>query len=102
MPGIMPKNSPLLVELQRRWQAIFSQLRSGGEVPPSMRLRAEGLMEAVVLLKIADVAELQGSLAVVYADCFDEPLPPDWQDIFPFPQIPGFGLRAPVYPSTSD
>ena len=59
-------------------------------------------MEAVVLLEIADSAELQESLAAVYASCFDEPLPADWRDIFPFPQIPGFGLRAPVYPSTSD
>jgi hypothetical protein len=67
-------------ELERRWHGIFSTLHSGGEVPPAQRLRTEGLMEAIVLLGIASPENVQDA----------------------FPQIPGFGQRAPVYPSTRD
>jgi hypothetical protein len=89
-------------ELERRWHGIFSTLHSGGEVPPAQRLRTEGLMEAIVLLGIASPENVQDALERCYADCYGEPLRGDWRELFPFPQIPGFGQRAPVYPSTRD
>lgn len=99
----MPKKSELAwAELESRWYDIFSTLQNGGEVPPARRLRCEGLMEALVLLGIASAEDLQGALERCYETCYDEPLQDDWRELFPFPQIPGFGQRAPVYPSTSD
>jgi hypothetical protein len=88
--------------LRRSWREIFTTLHEGGEVPPSQRLRAEGMMQLLVVLEMAAAAELQTALAVCYQQCYGQELPQDWIDLFPFPQIPGFGLRAPVYPSTSD
>ena len=84
----MPKKPELAwAELERRWHGIFSTLQGGGEVPPARRLRCEGLMDA---------------LERRYEECYGEPLRNDWRELFPFPQIPGFGQRAPVYPSTRD
>lgn len=100
---IMSEKSELAwAELERRWVGIFSTLEDGGEVPPSRRLRAEGLMEAVVLLGVASPEDLQNALERCYEHCCGEPLRSDWRELFPFPQIPGFGQRAPVYPSTRD
>ena len=91
-----------ITEVEQRWRAIFETLVAGGEVPPAQRLRTEGMMETLVLLGIADRGELQARLERCYLDCYGEPLADDWQELFPFPQVPGFGQRAPVYPSTSD
>ena len=89
-------------ELESRWRQMFTALADGGEVPPSRRLRTEGMMETLVLLDLATEAELQDAMAAIYSDCYGESLPEDWRELFPFPQIPGFGRRAPVYPSTKD
>ena len=99
----MPKNPELAwAELERRWREIFTALRDGGEVPPGRRLRAEGMMETLVLLEIAEADAVQDALANCYREVNGTPLREDWRELFPFPQIPGFGRRAPVYPSTSD
>ena len=99
----MPKKLDIaLDELNRRWRRIFKTLRGGGEVSTSMRLRTEGVMEAVVALGLASETELQDALELCYRESFDDALPQDWRELFPFPQVPGFGLRAPVYPSTRD
>ena len=91
-----------LEELDRRWQAIFDRLAAGSEVPPGQRLRAEGFMEALVTLELATEEALQAALEQRYREAFGESLPADWRELFPFPQVPGFGRRAPVYPSTSE
>jgi hypothetical protein len=92
--------------LEERWRRIFATLQEGGEVPPAVRLRTEGMMEAAVLLGLATPEELQRSMAACYDEAFPEPLErawgESWKELFPFPQIPGFGVRAPVYPSTRD
>jgi len=98
----MPKKREALEELNRRWTIIFSTLAGGGEVAPSLRLRTEGMMESLVLLDLATDVELQQAMEACYRDCYGESLPADWRELFPFPQVPGFGQRAPVYPSTSD
>ena len=99
----MPKNSEeALFILENRCRAIFTALAGGGEVSPARRLRAEGMMESLVLLEFCTKEEVQESMAACYGQCFGSELPADWQSLFPFPQIPGFGHRAPVYPSTSD
>ncbi len=99
----MPKNTErALAELEQRWRLIFERLAGGSEVPPSLRLRTEGFMEALVVLGLAAEADLQVALEQQYQHAFGEALPGDWRELFPFPQVPGFGQRAPVYPSTSD
>ena len=99
----MPKNAEqALAELEERWRGIFTALEAGGEVPPTQRLRTEGYMEALVALGFADEAALQEALEACYNACREAALPDDWRELFPFPQVPGFGQRAPVYPSTSD
>ncbi len=99
----MPKNNEAaLAELDERWRLIFTRLVTGSEVPPGMRLRTEGFMEALVTLGVATEDTLQAALAQRYEEVFSEPLDSDWRELFPFPQVPGFGQRAPVYPSTRD
>ena len=103
MPPIMPKNpEPALQELERRWRAIFTALVAGQDVAPSTRLRTEGMMETLVLLGLSSEGELQEALAEVYREVYSAPLREDWRELFPFPQVPGFGVRAPVVPSTRD
>jgi hypothetical protein len=91
-------------ELEQRWQAMFEALANGDDVPPSERLRTEGMMEAVVLLGATTAEELLQSMNRCYRDAFDEGIAAtfgdDWQELFPFPQIPAMAGRAPVYPST--
>jgi hypothetical protein len=99
----MPKKADYaLAELERRWRSIFETLASGGEVPPAARLRTEGYMQALVALELATEEALTGALESCYRECFGEALQPGWRELQPFPEVPGFGRRAPVYPSTSD
>lgn len=96
----------LLAELERRWQRMFQQLEDGDDLPPSQRLRAEGLMEALVLLDPGSEARVQAAMNVAYRQVtqrsLDEDFGDDWQRFFPFPQIPAMAQRAPVHPSTAD
>lgn len=96
----------LTIELEQRWQRIFTALAAGEDVPPSQRLRAEGMMEAAALLGLATTDQLVCSMSECYLAAFERDLVADfgedWQAFFPFPQIPAMGRRAPVYPTTSD
>jgi len=96
----------LLDELTRRWSAMFSALAAGDDVPPGQRLRAEGMMEAALLLDAASVEELDRAMDDCYRQAFgrgiDEDFGADWREFYPFPQVPAMGRRAPVYPSTRD
>jgi len=96
----------LLQELTRRWAAMFAALAAGDDVPPSGRLRAEGLMEAALLLGAASSQELDRAMDDCYRQAFGRTLADDfgmdWREFYPFPQIPAMGRRAPVYPSTHD
>lgn len=93
-------------ELQHRWTTMFVALEQGADLPPAQRLRAEGMMEAAVLLGEATEDELSLAMAVCYKQAFGRSLAAefgeDWQAFFPFPQIPAMAKRAPVYPSTAD
>jgi hypothetical protein len=95
----------LQTELERRWQSMFATLAGGDDVPPSQRLRAEGMMEAAVLLG-STPAGLVECMDRCYRAAFgrgiDEEFGADWQEFFPFPQIPAMAQRAPVYPSTRE
>jgi len=96
----------LIAELRARFDQMFAALAAGGDVPPAQRLRAEGMMEAAVLLGVATTDELLLLMNTCYKSAFDrdiaEDFAEDWQDFYPFPQIPAMGRRAPVYPSTRD
>jgi hypothetical protein len=98
--------SPLLSEIQQRWRLMFSTLAAGNDLPPTQRLRTEGLMEAVVLNGEQTAQRLHADMDAVYREVYDHALADDfgldWQDFYPFPQIPAVAKRAPVYPSTSE
>jgi hypothetical protein len=102
----MTWTDPLLLELERRWQHMFSALAAAADVAPSSRLRAEGLMEAAVLAGLSSEEELTRQMDRCYQQATGESLAQrfgaDWRDFFPFPQIPAMMQRAPVYPSTRD
>ena len=74
---------PLLDELDRRWRAMFAALAGGDDVPPALRLRAEGMMEAAVLLGLATAHELGEAMDRSYRSAFDrgiaEDFGEDWQ-----------------------
>ena len=96
----------LQTEIEQRWRTMFSALAAGDDVPPSQRLRTEGIMEAAVLLGTATPDVLVKAMERCYRDIFgcgfDDVCGQDWQAFFPFPQIPAMSKRAPVYPSTRD
>ena len=96
----------LEAELEQRWLAMFAALAGGDDVPPAQRLRTEGIMEAAELLGINTREDLLIRMDRCYQDTngrtIDEAFGPDWQEFFPFPQIPAMAKRAPVFPSTSD
>lgn len=97
---------PLQLEIERRWRVMFDALAAGEDVSPSRRLRTEGMMEAAVLSGVASAEALNVAMNAIYSQSFGQDIAADfgedWQDFFPFPQIPAMGRRAPVYPSTSD
>jgi hypothetical protein len=98
--------SALLTELESRWQKLFSALAGGSDVAPGLRLRTEGLMEAAQLSGAASAEQLSTQMGTSYLEAFGRSLEQDfgsdWQDFFPFPQIPAMAKRAPVYRSTKD
>tara|TARA_R110002110_G_scaffold405241_1_gene624244 strand:- start:78357 stop:78662 length:306 start_codon:yes stop_codon:yes gene_type:complete len=93
-------------EVRARWHAMFSALAAGEDVPPAQRLRTEGMMEALVLLGHSSAEDLFAAMDEVYEQAFETSLAvdygDDWREFYPFPQIPAMGVRAPVYPSTTD
>jgi hypothetical protein len=98
--------SSLMDEVTGRWDAMFRQLAAGDDAPPSQRLRLEGLMEALVITGEYSPQAVQAAMDHSYRTVFGQDLAAalggDWQTLHPFPQIPAFMRRAPVYPSTSD
>lgn len=93
-------------ELNQRWLLMFEALARGEDLPPGVRLRTEGLMEALVLSGVASEAELQATMDARHVEVFGDSIAAifgdDWRVLFPFPQIPAVARRAPVYPSTKD
>ena len=96
----------LLDEIVARWLAMFESLATGSDVAPSLRLRTEGLMEAAVLQGLLSADQLTQLMEQRYLQCYGHTIMADhgddWQEFFPFPQIPAMAKRAPVYPSTPD
>lgn len=96
----------LETELQVRWNEMFVALAAGDDVPPAQRLRAEGMMEAAVLLGVASPDALIAAMDECYrkagGHAIAEDFGADWRSLFPFPQIPAMMRRAPVFPSTQD
>ena len=99
-------SQPLLHELERRWRDIFTTLAAGEDAPPGARLRAEGMMEALVLTGEFTQPDVLARMEDIYRDVFghsiEQEFGADWVQFYPFPQIPAVGRRAPVYPSTRD
>lgn len=85
---------------------MFAALAAGDDVPPAQRLRAEGMMEAALLVQAATLEDIEVAMDDCYRHAFGRALAgefgADWRDFYPFPQIPAMARRAPVYPSTRD
>ena len=98
--------SSLMDEVNRRWEQLFRQLAAGDDASPAQRLRLEGLMEALVITGECEPAEVQAAMNRCHSAAFghnlSEAIGDDWAVLHPFPQIPVFMRRAPVYPSTTD
>ena len=96
----------LIELLELRWREIFSRLEVGDVVPPTLQLRAEGIMEAAVAAGQASESVLLDAMEDVHRQVrgvsIARQLGEDWPQLYPFPQIPAVANRAPVYPSTSD
>lgn len=96
----------LLDLLESRWREIFFRLEAGDVVPPTLQLRAEGIMEAAVTAGQASESELLYAMEDVHRQVrgvsIATKLGRDWHELYPFPQIPAVAQRAPVYPSTPD
>lgn len=96
----------LLNEIEQRLRHQFTALAEGRDVPPAARLRTEGMMEAAVIAAEVNVEQLTGAMEAAYEGAFHvtlaEEFGKDWQQLFPFPQIPAMMRRAPVVPSTKD
>jgi hypothetical protein len=96
----------LIAELHTRWRQMFTGLAAGDDLPPGARLRAEGVMEAVLLAGESTQAEVDAAMDACYRESFGRSLAEDfgadWRDFQPFPQIPAMARRAPVFPSTPD
>lgn len=97
----MTDASRLEVEVTRRWQDMLSAVVAGEDIPPGLRWRTEGMMEALVLLDIRSGDELQQAMAEAYRQSLgrslDSDLGADWRAGHPFPEIPYFMRRAPVH-----
>jgi len=98
--------NPLREELERRWREMLERAAAGDDLPPVLRLRAEGLMEALVLTGAEEPAALSAAMADAWQQAMGEPLAAtlgeDWESVHPFPAIPFYQARAPVVPSTRD
>lgn len=92
--------------LNDRWQRIFCAAATNLDIPPSLVLRAEGLMEALVLSRLSTQEDVWQAMAAVYQDSCGTTLEAefgvDWSAVHPFPQIPAVMARAPVVPSTKE
>jgi hypothetical protein len=83
---------PIRDELERRWQQMLERVAAGDDLPPALRLRAEGLMEALVLAGAAEPAALSAAMAEAWQQVMGESLAAslgdDWESVHPFPAIP--------------
>jgi hypothetical protein len=96
----------LIAAIERRWCEMFSDLAAGLDVPPGIRLRTEGMMEAAALQGLLSAEQLQQRMDARHLECLGctlaQQFGEQWRALFPFPQIPAMQHRAPVVPSTGD
>ena len=101
-----PDFDALLTAIENDWRLAFAALSRGDDLPPGRRYRLEGMMAAAELLRPGTRDTLLQRMNAVYLEVFGETIADafgdDWQDFYPFPQIPAVMRRAPVYPSTAD
>lgn len=96
----------LLEIIESRYVELLERIKRGEDVPPGRALRLEGMLETAVLLELCDQAALEQRLEALHREVLGCPaaqvLGEDWREALPFPALPLFMDRAPVYPSTSD
>ncbi|MCB1699179.1 MAG: hypothetical protein KDI34_23410, partial [Halioglobus sp.] len=65
-------------ELELRWTAMFTALAAGDDLPPTRRLRTEGLMEAAVLVDAASAQEVDEAMDGCYLQAFGKTIAGDF------------------------
>lgn len=96
----------LLEIIEDRYVELLERVKRGEDVPPGRALRLEGMLETAVLLELCDQTAIDQRLDALHRQVLGRPaaqlLGEDWREALPFPALPLFMDRAPVYPSTSD
>lgn len=98
------KIETLIREIRARLAGALRRLDAGDDLPPSMRLRLEGLCEAAVLTGAATERDIDAMLDTLTKELLGfrlvDELGGDWRCAHPFPELPLFARRAPVSPTT--
>jgi hypothetical protein len=93
-------------EIEARMHALFDQLARGMDAPPAQIYRLEGMLEAAVLCGAGSVESWQDRIEACHDALAEQPLGErageNWRELLPFPQLPAWMKRAPVYPTTGD
>ncbi len=94
-----------LQEVRERITAIFTDYHNGNDVPPGMRLRLEGFIQAGLRFALVDRSAVEKILVDTHQQVFGAPMPesfPSFDEADQIIPIPPLMQRAPVYPSTKD
>lgn len=83
--------------IRARLKGIFVAYQRGEDVPPALRFRAEGFIEAYCELGLISIDEAFELMAQEYKQVFNQSFPFSKE---PALTIPVLMKRAPVYPST--
>jgi hypothetical protein len=96
--------------LRERLDAIYARLAAGEDLPPALRLKAEGYAEAGLELGLASAGDVAALIDAAHLERYGVPV----ADCFPYSarecidpatrcvRIPARMRRAPVYPTTKD
>lgn len=93
----------LITEIETRLATALERLAAGDDLPPSLRLRLEGLCEAAVIVGAVDAQEIdalvEAQMKSLRGVDLRDALGADWRAMHPFPELPVYMDRAPVSPS---
>ena len=85
---------------------LLARAQEGHDIPPALKYRLEGMMDAARICGLASEGELRALYAQRYETRMSlslaSALGGDWEKEYPFPTLPLYTKRAPVVPTTAD